>query len=356
MIFEPINFEQLNETDVREEILAPLLRRLGYRSGTINNVIREQSLRYPKIFLGRKDPKRDPELRGKADYICEADGKVRWTIEAKSPAIKVAIDDIEQAYSYSNHPEVRAVYFCISNGHEFKVYQTNLSPQSPPLLSILYEEFNEKFDVIKNLLSPAAICRDWPAQTVDFGNPIGPGLRSVARITGGYIQFANNSLDLVSLKGLTDTITGGAIERNENNQLIAFIEIRSPYAQLQKFNERLGLSRLELISNDTTISIDPNKPTIFSLSQRTHFSKGDKLFNLQTWCEITLPFNIVCEATTLGQGILVGRNFKGVFRQNLRTDFSNFPRELVNAPPNIQSMFERFKYLEVVGDFEAHLA
>jgi hypothetical protein len=356
MIFEPINFEQLNETDVREEILAPLLRRLGYRSGTINNVIREQSLRYPKIFLGRKDPKRDPELRGKADYICEADGKVRWTIEAKSPAIKVAIDDIEQAYSYSNHPEVRAVYFCISNGHEFRVYQTNLSPQSPPLLSILYEEFNEKFDVIKNLLSPAAICLDWPAQTVDFGKPIGPGLRSVARITGGYIQYVSNTLDLAPLKGLTDAITGGAVERNENSQLVAFIEIRSPYAQLQRFNERLGLSRLELISSDTAISIDRNKPTIFSLSQRTHFSAGEKLFNLQTWSEITLPFNMVCDATTSGQGILVGQNFKGAFRQKLRTDFSNIPRVLVNSAPNIQSIFDRLKYLEVMGDFEAHLA
>jgi hypothetical protein len=90
-----------------------LLRYLGYRSGTSANVIREQSLslRYPKASLGRKNPKKDPELRGRADYICKIDDSVQWIIEAK-PAQDITINDIEQAYTYANHPEVRAVYFC----------------------------------------------------------------------------------------------------------------------------------------------------------------------------------------------------------------------------------------------------
>lgn len=54
MIFPDYNFEELNETDVREEIIAPLLRELGYRSGTENDVIREQLLKYPRSYLGRK--------------------------------------------------------------------------------------------------------------------------------------------------------------------------------------------------------------------------------------------------------------------------------------------------------------
>jgi hypothetical protein len=41
MDFPDFDFEKLGETDVREEILAPLLRSLGYRSGTENDVIRE---------------------------------------------------------------------------------------------------------------------------------------------------------------------------------------------------------------------------------------------------------------------------------------------------------------------------
>lgn len=321
MLFGPIDFAQLNETGIREEILAFLLRELGYSSGTRHRIIYEQSLRYPKFSLGRKDPKRDPELRGKADYICEADGKIRWTIEAKSPACKITADDIEQSYSYANHPEVRAVYFCICNGHEFRVYQTNHGPQSPPIFSIQYQEFNEKIDVLKNLLSPTAISRNWLTLKVDIGKPLGPGLRSIAQITGGFVQFTKNSLNLPYLNGLTDTITDGAIERDENGQLIAFIQLRSPLAQIQRLNERLGLTRFELISNDSVISTDQNTPTTFSLLIQAYLSSGERIFNLSTWNEITLPFNMISNAETSARGILIGQDFKGMFRQKIKKRF-----------------------------------
>jgi hypothetical protein len=31
MSFEPIDFQQFNEADIREEVIAPLLRKLGYK-------------------------------------------------------------------------------------------------------------------------------------------------------------------------------------------------------------------------------------------------------------------------------------------------------------------------------------
>ena len=356
MVFESFDFAQLNEADVREEILAPFLRKLGYRSGTCNNIIREQSLRYPRFFLGRKDSHKDPELRGKADYICEADRKIRWTIEAKSPAREITSDDIEQAYTYSNHPEVRAVYFCVCNGHKLKVYQTSHAPDHPPILSISYMEFREKFDIIQNLLSPQSICRDFPTQILDTGKPLGAGLRSIVRITGGYIQYEDNSLDLPQLKGLITTVTGGAVERNENGQLVALVETRSPFAMMQRFNERLGLSELELISNDATVSVDPNKPTTFLLSQRTYFSAGEKMFDLGTWREIKLPFNVVCDADTSVEGVLVGQDFAGVFHIKLKNDFSNLPPAFAITLSSNAPLFERLKLVTINGKFGVHLA
>ncbi len=97
-----------------EGIIAPLLQKLGYRKGTHNHIIRELSLKYPRQSLGRKK-KTDPRLRGSADYICEVQGEkgtIRWVIEAKSPSNK--IDDpngLSQAWSYANHPEVKAIYY-----------------------------------------------------------------------------------------------------------------------------------------------------------------------------------------------------------------------------------------------------
>src|SRR5205809_5089995 len=95
------DFAQLGEADVREEIIAPLLKHLGYGVRTENNLIREQSLRYPRVYIGTKNPMRDPVIRGSADYICDAKRKVRWVIEAKSPDVEIGADEIEQAYSYA---------------------------------------------------------------------------------------------------------------------------------------------------------------------------------------------------------------------------------------------------------------
>ena len=43
-----------NETDVREEIAAPLLAALGYERGTANNIAREATLIYERESLGRR--------------------------------------------------------------------------------------------------------------------------------------------------------------------------------------------------------------------------------------------------------------------------------------------------------------
>ena len=58
-----MDFTGLNEADIREEVIAPLIRTLGYRSNTEHNVTREWPLRYPYNYLGRKNPKKDPFCR-----------------------------------------------------------------------------------------------------------------------------------------------------------------------------------------------------------------------------------------------------------------------------------------------------
>ena len=312
-MFEPIKFEGLNEADIREEVLAPLIRTLGYRSGTIHNVIREQSLRYPRIFLGRKDVKKDPLLRGKADYILEANGKVRWIIEAKSPDVELNIDDIEQAWSYANHSEIRAVYFVVCNGKSLQIFQTNQGPNSGPFLSITYEELAGKIHYIKNILSPEAILRDNPEVTPDLGEPIGPGLRSFVRITNGLIKYESNTLGLRVLSELQTGISEGAVERDEEGKMVAYLRTIGPSRSLQELNERLGLSTFEMISFDKTISINPEKPTTFIYKRIVIFPKGEKLLNLNTWQNIILPMNMSCHIVAEAKGFLEGHKFAGKF-------------------------------------------
>lgn len=334
-MFNPLDFTNLNETDVREEIIAPLIRFLGYRSGTENNVIREQSLRYPKIFLGKKQPQKDPILRGKADYILEAHNSVRWVIEAKAPTVNIDLDVVEQAYTYASHPEVRAVYFVLCNGHDLIVYQTAHGPGCPPIFEAIYQQLNEKLANISNLLSPSAIIRDNPNIKPDTGIPIGPGLRSVVRIANGFIHYKNNSLDNIFLNELQSTISEGAIERDEKGRLVAYLKTHGPMRSFQELNERIGLASFEMESFDSELSTEKENPTTFVYENTIILPAGESFLDINTWQQVTIPMNISCHVFAEAKGILGGNRFSGTFTTIMR---------YIEANVNIQTqgMFEVF--------------
>lgn len=308
------DWSQFGEADVREEIIAPLLLRLNYQTGTDNNIIREQSLRYDKSYLGHKKPNKDWPLRGKADYICEVKKKIRWTIEAKSPSREISTEDIEQSYTYARHPEVRAVYFCICNGRELKIYQTADAPGTKPILSLKYEDFDNSFHAIESLLGPDSILRNHPETTPDFGQPIGPGLRSLVRITGGRVVFQTCSPDLPMFKGYTVFVISGAVQRQASVGLVAFLDTLSPYESLQRLNERLGIDKFEITSSDPVLSTDERRPTIFQSEHTVFFAKGEVMPNFLTGTEIRLPTNLTCKVKTLAEGVLKNNIFTGKFQ------------------------------------------
>lgn len=313
MDFPQYDFDNLNETDIREEIIAPLLRHLGYRSGTENNVIREQQLAYPKSSLGRKK-KNDPILRGKADYICTVQGQINWVIEAKAPDADLDNDAVEQSWTYANHPEIRAVYFCLSNGVDFKIFQTNRGPETVPIFQCNYENMEKSLSTIRNILSPEAILRDHPEYELDTGVPIGPGLRSIVRITNGSITFRSNTLNFQPLTGLTMTITDGSLERNENGQLETYIETEVPFQSLQKLNEKLGLHSMRMLSETDSLSAIPDNPTTFVSTTNHILPQGEMVLDLTTWKKTQIPINLTVKAQTSAVGFLENNTFHGEFK------------------------------------------
>ena len=56
MTFKPKNFDNMLEQDVREDIITPLLHRLGYEKDSENDIRRGQYLilRYPKESFGTR--------------------------------------------------------------------------------------------------------------------------------------------------------------------------------------------------------------------------------------------------------------------------------------------------------------
>ena len=152
-----------------------------------------------------------------------------------------------------------------------------------------------------------------PEQMIDIGVPIGPGLKSIVRITNGSITYQNNTLNFQPLKGLTMSITNGSVERNEFGKLEAYIDTVVPFQSLQRLNEKLGLHFMRLFSESNTISVDPAKPTVFTASTNHILPQGEKVLNLLTWQEVPLPINIQVQTQTTASGHLEGNIFRGEF-------------------------------------------
>lgn len=335
--FPHLEFEKLNEAAVREQVISPFLQHLGYRSCTQYDIIYERLLRYPRTSLGRKNPERDPPLRGSADYILEINGLIRWVIEAKPP-VPITMDDIQQAWTYANHPEVRAVYFVLCNGQMMEVFYTQHGPSAPAILSVSYEQLANQWGKIADRLSPRALLRDFQCPAVDTGLPIGLGLRSLAQITDGWIRYDYNSFNYTALNELQTAIFSGSVKRNEDGSLVAYMKTSSPIRQFQEFSERLGLAVFEMISVDSVLSTDPQRCSEFVNERSIIFPAGEPFLDISTWQPITFERNIQCETSTSAKGYLRGCVFSGRFFQKLRyLDFND-----INA--------------EVAGLFEVNLA
>ena len=253
-------------------------------------------------------------MRGRADYICNVQGQINWVIEAKAPDAALDNDAVEQSWTYANHPEIRAVYFCLSNGVDFKIFQSNRDPEAEPFFQCKYENMEESMATIINILSPEAILRDHPEYEVDTGVPIGPGLRSIVRITNGSIAYHDNTLNFQPLIGLTMTITDGALERNEKGQHVTYLETEVPFQSLQKLNEKLGLHSMQMFSETDSLSINPDNPTVFTSTTNHILPKGEVVLDLTTWKETQIPMNLSVQAQTTAMGVLEENIFSGEFK------------------------------------------
>lgn len=146
--WKSIDFTEWNESDVREEFIAPLLKILGYSKRTVNDVIREKSLKLstPYHRIGRK--------KVSIDYVPTIRLKSFWIIEAK-PGKKKDMDygDLLQAHLYATHPEIQVPLIVLCNGWSIRVYDAlRINDWNQPIFSINRDNCNEKFDELKEIL------------------------------------------------------------------------------------------------------------------------------------------------------------------------------------------------------------
>lgn len=136
---------EFKEDSVREIIILPILRELGYEQGMIE---RSKTLKHPFLKVGSTQ-KRVTMI---PDYLLKVGENYAWVLDAKSPKEKIVNDaNVEQVYSYATHPEIRTTYFALCNGLEFSVFRTN--GDGTPILYFSLEEIDIYFYTLKRLLS-----------------------------------------------------------------------------------------------------------------------------------------------------------------------------------------------------------
>lgn len=151
-MFSEFNFSILNdpefkEDSVREELIVPLIKALGYSPSGDSRVIRSKALIHPYVAIGSQQRK----ISIVPDYVFMSNGKPLWILDAKSPTEDVfKSSHVEQAYSYAIHPEIRAELYALCNGHEFVLYEVR---KFDPILRFKLSEISNSWERLYRILN-----------------------------------------------------------------------------------------------------------------------------------------------------------------------------------------------------------
>ncbi|AIL98110.1 type I restriction enzyme HsdR N-terminal domain-containing protein [Sinorhizobium meliloti] len=313
------NYDAMNETDVREVIVRPLLHEIGYRFGTDATIRTEVILKYDKAFLGRKKPTSDvplASLKGRADYICEVVSVGRWVVEVKAPNVELSPEDAQQAHTYAAHPEIAGLFYLITNGREFALYRT--SYPDAPLIRWSYHETQTHLPALKNVLAPHAIRREY-ARPIDLAKPLGQGVPSKVRLFGGVLTYNRHWSDnplfatgFDNIQGFRATISGGQVFRDEGGRITASVEVTGPNSALDALTRQAGMDCFAFHTSDEYVSTDVERPTIFQNFIEVDLPAGTHVPATPTNPEMVLPIPIQMLVYSTATGAISGEKFIGI--------------------------------------------
>lgn len=148
--FDPslLDDPEFKEDSVREVIIAPILSRLGYAPSGPDRIVRSRTLSHPFIYAGT----RQVPITLIPDYTLLCDEKPVCVLDAKRPTEDIlSRKNVQQAYSYAIHPEIKCVDFALCNGRQLVVFNVD-SPK--PVLVIEFKEFEPRWSDIEHFLAP----------------------------------------------------------------------------------------------------------------------------------------------------------------------------------------------------------
>ena len=139
---------EFKEDSVREEIVVPIVKRLGYEISGPNRIVRSRSLLHPYVMIGSK---KHP-VHIIPDYLLYSKNKPGLVLDAKHPLTSlVKSKHAEQAYSYAIHPDVRVRFYALCNGRSLVAYDIY---GLEPVFDIDLKDLDRDWNIINSVLSP----------------------------------------------------------------------------------------------------------------------------------------------------------------------------------------------------------
>jgi hypothetical protein len=186
--FSALDNPTFKEDSVREEIIAPILRRAGYRPTGPLRVQRSQTLKHPFVMIGSK---KHP-VTIVPDYTLFHNDKALMILDAKRPSEEIVNSvHVEQAYSYAIHPEVRCKVYGLCNGRQLSLFHTE---RSKPIYVIETSEINEQWEEVSMHFSPVVL--ETP-EIMDFHPDFGLHAYKAGVAEGTLLSFVGYHLQLI---------------------------------------------------------------------------------------------------------------------------------------------------------------
>lgn len=203
--FSILDDPDFKEDSVREELVTPIIKELGYKLSGDSRIIRSKNLIHPYVALGSRQRK----VSIIPDYLFLSEGSPYWVLDAKSPTEDIVKSKhVEQAYSYAIHPEVRAELFALCNGRAFSLYSTK---KFDPILHFALSEIDKYWEKLFRILNPEIKANP---EVVDYHPDYGVHLRRLGAEKGfRFVGTAINTNHIFKVEdGLYTTSTVVAAE------------------------------------------------------------------------------------------------------------------------------------------------
>lgn len=152
--FSLLDNKEFKEDSVREDIIAPLLKELGFESKkSQEGLTLKRSIKLTSdTILGSNKSIKSKDLII-PDYVLYIEGEVQCILDAKAPTVKIDFysNAERQVFYYAINKEMKAPFYALCNGKYFIIY--NVAKQKICLEIDLENELEDKFEELKLYLT-----------------------------------------------------------------------------------------------------------------------------------------------------------------------------------------------------------